>query len=294
MADRLLQLPEARIPGRRLGRNINHDPQSLRYKVRPRAAVQPRSIQWERFGAIMDQGDLGRCVPTAGTGLLQCAPFWNALSAPLRKALQNPAMAESYAIQAYREVTALDPFEGAWEPDDTGSDGLSLAKLWKARGLNNGYEHATTIDEAHEAIQRAPFIIGTNWLSGMDQPRPDGTVSVSGTNRGGHEYLCREYDLGRDLWWMDNSWTTSFGVRGRFAYDTPGLQKLMKMQGDITAMVPATAPAPAPDPLPGDPLADWPGQTVDTWVNALRPWWTKREKNAATAVYDWELRHGLR
>lgn len=300
MADRLLQLPEARVPGRRLGRNINHDPQSLRYKVRPRTAVKPASVVHERHGAIMNQGDLGRCVPTSGTGLLQCEPFWSTLPRALQQLLSKPDGAEAYAIAAYRDVTALDPFDGAWEPDDTGSDGLSLAKLWKQRGLNNGYEHATTVDEAHACLQGSdgvpgrPFITGTMWLSGMDQPRPDGTVSVSGTNRGGHEYLCREYDLARDLWWFDNSWTTSFGLMGRFAYDTPGLQKLMAMQGDITCMVPLSAPAPAPAPVAGDPLVDFPRQSVDAWVNSLRPWWTKREKTAATALFDWELRHGLR
>lgn len=285
MADRKLQLPEVRVPGRRLGRNINHDPASLRYRVPVPRHVEPATVVWERFGAIMNQGDLGRCVPTAGTGLLQCAPFWNALEPQMRVNLQQPAFAEQYAIQAYREVTRIDPFEGAWEPDDTGSDGLSLAKLWKQLGLNNGYEHATTVMEAHAAIQKAPFIIGTAWLSGMDQPRTDGTVSVSGTNRGGHEYLCREYDLGRDLWWFDNSWGTSFGVRGRFAYDTPGLQKMMAMQGDITSMVPASAPAPQPTPETPFPAAE-----LDVWARRVTRFPRVKpayERAAASAYLMW-------
>lgn len=282
MADRLLPLPEVRVPGRRLGRNINHDPASLAYRVRA-VEVTPRSVQWARFGKIMDQGDLGRCVPTAGTGLLQCDPYFPTLSPVLQKALQDPHLAEVYAIQAYREVTALDPFDGAWEPDDTGSDGLSLAKLWKARGLNNGYEHVTNVMEAHAAIQKRPFIIGTVWLSGMDQPRTDGTVVVSGTNRGGHEYLCREYDLGRDLWWFDNSWTESWGLHGRFAMDTPGLMKLLAMQGDITSMVPVTAPAPQPEPAPAPVAGELPVRELDSWAKKRRAWWSKYEKDAADA-----------
>jgi hypothetical protein len=39
------------------------------------------------------------------------------------------------------------------------------------------------------------------------------------------------------------------GVAGRFAYDTPGLEALLGMQGDITALVPLSQPAPTPGPI---------------------------------------------
>lgn len=252
MADRRRRLLE--IPGAgRLGRHVNHDPRSLAYRVRTPAEVTPRSVGWERHGPILDQGDLGSCVPNSATAMLMCDPFWWTLDAALQRSLADARLAEQYAVQAYRDVTRADPFDGAWEPDDTGSDGLSIAKVWRARGLNNGYQHVTDIDGAHTAIQQRPFIIGTIWLAGMDRPRPDGTVAVTGSERGGHEYLCREYDAAQDLWWFDNSWTTAWGRGGRFAYDTAGLTRLLRMEGDVTVITPSTAPAPTPTPPAVDP-----------------------------------------
>ena len=279
MADRRLQLAER--PGRgRLGRNINHDARSLRYLVAaPGAKVTPRSVAWERHGPILDQGNLGSCVPNAATGLLMTLGFWQTMGAGLQKVLSDADLAEQFAVQAYRDVTRADPFEGSWEPDDTGSDGLSIAKLFQGRGLNNGYQHITSVEGAHAAIQKGAFIAGTSWLADMDNPGVDGVVKVSGVSRGGHEYLCREYDLARDLWWFDNSWGLSFGLNGRFAYDTPGLVKLLGMQGDATSMVPVSRPAPVPTPQPNDGnLA-----VLDKWAGKMSWWWPKYEKDAVAA-----------
>lgn len=236
------RIRETVVPGRRLGRHIEHDPRSLAYRATPAGAV---SVGWPRHIDILDQGQLGSCTGNATVGALGSGPLFDALqSTPT-----PPALDEALAVSIYSDAERVDGGQG-YPPEDDGSTGLSVAKVAKARGLISGYRHATTVAEAHGALQAGPFIIGTEWLTGMDNPGPDGVVTVSGSSRGGHEYVCRQYDAERDLWWFDNSWGTGFGLGGRFAYSTAGLESLLGRQGDITAFVPVTEPAPAPGPAP--------------------------------------------
>lgn len=238
----LHRLPETVVPGRRLGRHVRHDPRSLAYRP-PRAAAQ--SVVWERHTPILDQGNTSSCTGNATVGALGTGPLYAALAELLAGGLQ---LGEALAQAIYSDAERLDG--GAGLPtEDVGSSGLSVAHAAKDRGLIGGYLHATNIAEARGALLAGPFITGTDWLTGMDSPGTDGVVKVSGTSRGGHEYLCREYDAGRDLWWFDNSWGTGFGVAGRFAYDTPGFERLLARAGDVTAFTPLSAPAPTPGPI---------------------------------------------
>lgn len=284
MGNVLVPIPEVVVPGRRLGRNVNHDPRSVAFRVGARA-VTPKSVRWERHGPILDQGNLGSCVANAGTAMLMCDPFWSTLDKQLQKVLSDAQTAEQYAVQTYREVTRIDPFPGSWEPDDTGSDGLSLGKLFKSRGLAAGYEHVMSLDDAHAAIQKGPYPVGVSWLSNMDQPSSEGIVNVSGSSRGGHEILVTEYDASRDLWWLDNSWSEAFGKNGRFAISSEGYQKLMKLQADGTPMTPSSQPAPEPKPVADVPVNFTADQfhTLDKWAGKVRSWWPVYGRAASKA-----------
>jgi hypothetical protein len=282
MNDLKLALPEVVVAGRRLGRNLNHDARSAAYRMP--ATATPKDVGWDIHIAPMDQGNLGSCVPHAGTAMLATDPFWNTLDADLQRTLSDPQKAEAYALQTYRDVTRIDPYDGAWEPQDTGSDGLSLAKLLQQRGLNNGYQHVTDIPSAHAAIQAGPYPIGISWLTGMDQPGKDGVVKVTGSSRGGHEILLYRYDLTRDLWWCRNSWSDQFGLRGDFAFDTPGYQKLIGMQADGTPMTPITQPPPTPQPA-GTSVTFTADQrtALDDWAAAPHLW-----RKATAAAKAWK------
>lgn len=290
------------VPLGGFGRNINHDPRSWAYRaarkaVAPGAAgVVPKDVGYEIHIAPLNQGNLGRCVPTAGTAMLATDPFWDTLSKELRAMLTVPALAEEFAVQAYRDVTRLDPFSGAWEPDDTGSDGLSLWKLFQARGYVNGSEHVMGIEDAHAALQGTaeqpgrPFPIGIPWLSEMFQPGADGVVKVNGTMQGGHEVLVYRYELARDLWWIRNSWGRSWGHNGDFAIDTPGYLKLMSMQADGTPMVPLTAPPPEPTPQPSLRL-----DRLDIWAERVDRFPKGKPIYEKLAAADWKAgREALR
>lgn len=251
-----LQLAEDWKPGMRLGRHINWDPRSLRYLVQPTGVV--RTQFWSRRIPILDQGNLGSCTGNATVGVLGTEPYYSDLTPVQRQTLN-----EDEAVRLYSTATQLDDFPGTYPPDDTGSTGLDVAKAAVKLGFLSGYQHITSIAAAQTAIVSGPFIVGTNWYSGMDNPDANGLVHVTGSIRGGHEYECFGYDHEHELWWFCNSWGTSWGKDGTFCYSTDDFAKLLSQQGDATTFVPATQPAPQPQPTPTPtPTPVSPPQTV--------------------------------
>jgi hypothetical protein len=296
MADRRVLLPAVDFPEMRLGRHVNHDPQSLRFLVAPPTArTTPKSVKWTRHTPVYNQGNLGTCVPNTGWGILGTDPYWDTCSAELKRALMNAdAIQNSHVLPLYRECTANDPFAGQYEPEDTGSDGLTLAKMLHRRGHISGYQHATSLTACHEAIQKGPFAIGVPWYQNLFYPDANGVMTIGGAMVGGHEIMVDEYDLDRDLWWITNSWTASWGRQGRAAMSSSTFQTLLSRQGDATFFVPITAPAPVPtdppvpDPTPGtDPLANFPYAALDTWANRLTSTWPRYQRVAANEYRTW-------
>lgn len=239
----------------RLGRCIDHDVRSLRY-LAPEAG--PTAVSWERHIPILDQGQLGSCTGNATVGALGTGPLWDALPVT-----DDALLTEDLAVSIYSAAEILDG--GAGLPsEDNGSSGLSVAKVAKSRGYVSGYVHATSIAQAHGALQQGPIMLGTDWMSSFDSPNAQGVVTYGGTVRGGHEYLCRGYDPTTDLWHMDNSWGTSWGQAGSFYYDTPTLTRLLANGGDVTALVPLSQPAPVPTPP-----SPTPSGTSRTWADPM-------------------------
>lgn len=234
-----VRIPEVVVPGRRLGRHVDHDERSLQFLLPPaRDAV---SVSWPRIVPIFDQGNLGSCTGNAAAGCLGSDPF--------QSTLPNVTEDETLAVGIYSDAEKVDGGVG-YPPEDQGSSGLSVAKVCKTRGYISGYLHATTVDAAHTALQAGPFLIGSYWYASMDNPDAEGIVKADAGSgiRGGHEYLCRGYDATKDLWQLDNSWGTSWGKQGTFFYDTPTFAALLAAEGDVTSFVPATQPSPTPQP----------------------------------------------
>jgi hypothetical protein len=226
-------LPTRARPARGLGRYISHDPRSRVYPVTVDAPIGP--VLHDRFSSWLDQGELGSCTGNAGTGMLGSAPFSTTAKAAR---IYN----ESYAVKLYADATRTDDVSGYYPPMDTGSSGLAIAKVLRARGIIDRYEHAFSVRAALTALQRAPILIGSVWLSGMDQPDAHGFVQLSGSVEGGHEYFCREYEPGATfdtgVLTCDNSWSKSWGDWGRFRLTVAQFGYLLKQQGDVTAPVP--------------------------------------------------------
>lgn len=280
-----VQLPQL---DHRLGRNINHDPRSRRFPVRV-SDVVPKSVRHERHVPIFDQGSIGSCTGNAGVGCLATGGFFDIYGrGDKRYSLDEPG-----AVQLYSDATAQDPYDGAFPPQDTGSDGLTIAKVLTAAGEISGYQHAFSLDDAIKALTLSPFITGTYWYNAMFAPDPDGRAHIAGALAGGHEYVADELDLEREQIWFSNSWGSNWGVQGRFYLTLADYATLLERGGDVTVFVPADRPAPQPVP-PAPPLPDAEDVLL---VEKVRAWSTARHTRsnakAAKAVREWIAAKGL-
>jgi hypothetical protein len=280
----------------RLKRHINHDPRSRDYAF-PTTGLTLQSVQHQRYVPIFDQGDLGSCTGNAGVGCLATGVFYLGKQPGDRYSLDEPG-----AVQLYSDATAVDPYPGQYPPDDTGSDGLTIAKVLKAAGEIAGYQHTFTLDDALKALTVMPFITGTSWFQDMFNPDPDGRVHPNGAPAGGHEYVADELDVTNDRIWFQNSWGPTWGVNGRFYLTFEDYGVLLAQQGDVTIFVPRTVPAPTPTPPapPGPPTPIGPVVVDDAdraLAEELRSWANGHHvlsnARAAMAVRQWMQAKGL-
>jgi hypothetical protein len=237
---------ETVVEGKRLGRHINHDPRSLSFLVPEVDSVS--SVSWPRHIPILDQGNLGSCTGNAATGALGSSPYYETLVGQIASGL---VLDENEAVKLYSLATQLDAYPGQYPPDDTGSDGLSVAKAAQQDGFVNGYLHATDLNTMITALQVGPVIVGVNWYTSMDNPDSTGYVEItpSATVRGGHEFVVRAVDISTQMFTEnDNSWGPSWGNAGSFQFNYTTMTRLLAEQGDCTSFVPINQPAPTPQP----------------------------------------------
>jgi hypothetical protein len=238
-----------------LGRHVHHDSRSRAYAF-DTSGLSIVSAKHQRRIPVLDQGQLGSCTGNAGIGCLGTDPFYETVPSRLQPRLVAQgaySFDEDGAVQLYSDATAADDYRGQYPPTDTGSDGLTIAKVLKAHGQISGYQHTFSLDDALKALTVTPFITGVTWYEDMFSPDPDGCVRPTGAVAGGHEFVADEIDAERDRIWFTNSWGSSWGVDGRFwmSFDSYGL--LLAEQGDVTIFTPLTQPAPVPTPTPADP-----------------------------------------
>lgn len=240
-------IPEIHRSRHPLGRHVNHDPRSLAFRVAEAPASNLRSVTWARRVPIFDQGELGSCTGNASVGVLGTDPFFGTLPDSSRA---DRGMDETFAIGVYSDATIVDPFSGTYPTTDTGSDGLSVAKVLTTRGLISGYQHCTSLTAVITALQSGPVITGTNWYDSFDDPDSNGRVTIEPTAvvRGGHEYECVGVDLEQQLLHFAQSWGTTWGARGYFNMGFSDYERLLSEDGDATSFVPVTLPAPQGDP----------------------------------------------
>ena len=218
---------------RRLGRHINHDPRNREYAVAiPKHVVLPTTDARHRvYGDRLDQGNLGSCTAQAGTAMLNAHPYHTHFGTDFD---------EQFAIKLYEDTTLIDPFPGSYPPDDTGSDGGSVCKELKLRGMITGYEWAFGWQQGIARVKDAPFMQGTNWLSDMFTPNSSGRVKPTGSIAGGHEYLWVGYEIRSKLTpmkynrsWFCNSWGAGWAINGFFYMTWQDHDDLLNQQGDL-------------------------------------------------------------
>jgi hypothetical protein len=231
------RIEEDVIPDKRLGRHIHHDPRSAAFNVTQLVArvEEFREVHHHRHTGPFNQGDLGSCTGNAAAGACDTDPVYGV---KLHHRIYEPT-----AVKLYSLATQLDAYDGSYPPQDTGSDGLSVAKACVKKGFISSYLHAFTLEDALTALQTTPWIFGSNWYSSMDEPDDHGIVTVGGSVRGGHEYEALEYipqGTGTyldDLVGFINSWGRSWGEEGRFYMTVRDFGRLQDEQGDVTVLV---------------------------------------------------------
>jgi hypothetical protein len=218
---------------RRLGRHVVHDSRSRRFAAPARDPKTLASVRHTVHIPVMDQGDVGSCTGHAGTNALASGDFWQAGQGAIAGGEPH-----AYAVGLYSAATVLDPWPGQYTPDDTGSDGLSVAKVLQQRGLISGYQHALSLSAALTGLAERVVMIGSNWTSSMFTPDSSGRITVGGS--GGRAWMV----------WDD-------------------LGQLLAADGDCTILVPRSEPAPTPQPVPPKPAR--PKEDVDL-AEAFERW----------------------
>jgi hypothetical protein len=208
-----------------LGRLINHDPRSRNFPAPRKAARRP--VLHTRYGKVLDQGSLGSCTGNAMAQALNMKP--------LRK-VGSRLLTQTDAVGIYSAATAIDPWEGTWPSEDTGSDGLSVCKVAKTLGYITGYSHAFGLQHALDALQLAPVLVGVPWFEEMFYPRADGFVKPMGYVSGGHEIVLFGDDNKGKLTFL-NSWGSGWGKFGRFHMSYDDFGYLLSQHGDVAVPV---------------------------------------------------------
>lgn len=247
MEDRSIYLKRLDMQIRRLGRHVAHDSKSLRFLAPRRDPRTLTSVRHEFQIPVIDQLNEGSCTGHAITANMCSGKFWNTVSTIVPRDAQG---AHLWARQVYCDATAIDNWPGTFEPDDTGSDGLSVAKVMKNRGLISGYTHATSLEAVLTALATQVVIVGTSWYANMFDVDQTGHINVSGQTIGGHEYALDQLDVENRRVWKRGSWSEYWGQAGRAWMTWDELDRLLHDDGDCTVLVPRAEPAPIPTPEP--------------------------------------------
>ena len=224
-----LEIPESPNNPYRLGRHVLHDSRSLAFALPALPIASLKSIRWERRIPVLNQGDLGQCTACSAVG-------WLGTDNARRKgfkAISRKILDERYAEDFYHEETQIDDFGGVWPPDDTGSNGLAIGKVLKARGLVSSYSHAFGLRAALSALQNGPILLGLPWHKASFEPSKKGNIRIRGSVVGGHEVIADEIDVKNRRVWITNSWG-DWGVAGRGYFTWNALEKLLSDDGDVT------------------------------------------------------------
>jgi hypothetical protein len=201
-----------------LGRKVLHDPRSLNYPAPVAATHKP--VSHLHHGPVMNQGQVGSCTGNAMAQAINTEPFY-----------KGKLLTEADALNIYSAATKIDNSPGSYPPDDTGSSGLSVAKVARHMGLIRHYRHAFGLDHAIGALQLSPLLFGTHWYQDMFTPDRDGFVHPGGALAGGHEILVIA-DTGDHLVVL-NSWGPTWGVNGTFLLTYSDFGQLLADSGDI-------------------------------------------------------------
>lgn len=184
----------------RLGRNKVHDPRSRNFAM---GTTIDRTTWTTKVIRIFDPSVNpnqchGECTGCANAMMLNSEG----------NRIPNQVLNMNYAHKVYSGATKIDPWQGAWPPTDTGSSGLAAAKV--AQQMKTGGAYRWIMNGADGVVQSIMdgrvVSVGTWWTEGLSRRDANLNIEPTGMRIGGHQYVVRGYDAGRDsviirCWW---------------------------------------------------------------------------------------------
>lgn len=250
----------------RFGRLVAHDSRSKAYAL-PAGAYA--TAKHQRYAPVFNQGRIGSCTTNAGLGALGTGIF---LTTKVKLALKQHQLDfnDVSALELYRRVTKIDEFRGAYPPDDTGSSGNAVGKLFKQLGLVAGWQHALSLDAALTELTKRPVITGVPWYSSFDRVNANGFIHRKSNARvqGGHEFVVDEINVEAEWVGCTNSWGTGYGQQGHFKMSFKLWEALLRERGDVTAFVPFDSAPEPPKPPPTNDVDKELALAVSKWLTA--------------------------
>lgn len=217
-----------------LGRIVNHDPRSRRFRYKSEISV-PKSVHHHIGAAALQQGDLGSCTGNAAAQFLNAtvAKINRRTGQKLNRRRRSDFLDQPDAVDLYSAATCYDEIGGVYPPDDVGSSGLGVAKAMKRFGFITGYTHTFTFGSFLSALQAQPVLVGVNWYEGMSDPNSDGVIAVTGSVEGGHEILANGIDYRTHQVRLRNSWGPEWGRGGDCFVSFDDMERLLREDGDV-------------------------------------------------------------
>lgn len=207
-----------------LGRRPEHPESNRAFSFAPRVELPIKTKVWRRYGAVLDQGNVGACTGFAAAHSMNMLPHHST---------GEHILNNTDGLLFYSNNTAIDEFAGTYPPDDTGSSGLAACKTLQQFGHITSYEWSFSFDQFLQALMHGPQLVGTWWRDGMFYPSASGLVVPSGAMAGGHEYVAQGiYSLSQRILVFQNSWSDLWGVKGRFFMTFNDFASLLAADGD--------------------------------------------------------------
>ncbi len=211
---------------RGLGRLPSTPEHAIRFDKYPLTALRPevadppaRDYMYWPTGLPLDQNGFPHCVEY----------MWRqrVISPPVRGRWGWPAG------DFYRECQRIDEWPGEQY------DGTSVragADLLLRAGLVESYHWTRSAEEAANYLLRFGTLgFGTVWTEDMFRPDASGFIRPTGRVVGGHAYLAIGYSRKRGAFRFINSWSSSWGQRGRFWMTGEDVEKLIAWDGEVAA-----------------------------------------------------------
>lgn len=208
-----------------LGRLLEHDERSRGFQAE--ASPVLRTVTHAHFGPTLDQGQTSSCTGHAAAHALGTRPMY-----------RRTKYTHDDAMRFYSLATQNDQWLGnEYPPTDEGSSGLGVAKGLRLLGEISSYTHAFSLTQTLGALVLGPVLIGVNFYEDMFTLRK-GFMVPGGDIAGGHEMCLVGINL-KDGGYVTgiNSWGPGWGLNGRFKMTFVDLGRLLREDGDATALV---------------------------------------------------------